>query len=490
MKIASLAHRLRRSAAPLAAALAIALIGACGSGDQLARTGGGGTGIASVGGTVTGFGSVIVDGERWDDRRARVEIERSPAAGMVVAETRLGQRVVIESANAGVADRIQLDPEVIGRVSETSPSATPPQFKVAGQTVLVNADPAAGPVTVFDGVAGVAALQPDDAVEVHGSQRFDVALNRYVVQASRVEKLATLPANLVRVAGTVTRNSAVDRRFVLGELTVSALPGTVQVPANRALADGQRVVVWGAGPLGSSAGGPTLTADFIRIVERSTGGNGRSQITGNVSRYDANALTLEVGGLRVNARAAIVVPANLTLADGRYVIATGEFDTAGVLQARQIRIRRGDASDSEISLEGSITDFASQANFRVRGVGVDASGVSPLAACPAGGLANGLFVEVGGRINVADGRVIAERLRCVADPAGRVLTLEGSASNVNAAAQSFTLTPAAGAARTVVWSDATYFDGVTAATLAGSSVQVEGYQDGANFIALKIKRRS
>lgn len=490
MNTASIALRMQRWLAPLGAAVALSLVASCGGGDQVARTGGGGTGIASVGGAVTGFGSVVVDGERWDDRRARVEIERSPAAGMVVAETRLGQRVVIESANAGVADRIQLDPEVIGRVSETSPAATPPQFKVAGQTVLVNADPAAGPVTVFDGVAGVAALQPDDAVEVHGSARFDVALNRYVVLASRVEKLAALPANLVRVAGTVTRNSAVDRRFVLGELTVSALAGTVQVPANRALADGQRVVVWGTGPLGSSASGPTLTADFIRIVERSAGGNGRSQITGNVSRYDANALTLEVGGQRVNARAAIVVPANLTLADGRYVIATGDFDTAGVLQARQVRIRRGDASDSEITLEGSITDYQGLASFRVRGVGIDASGVSPLAACPAGGLANGQFVEVGGRINVADGRVIAERLRCVADPAGRVLTLEGSASNVNATAQSFTLTPAAGSPRTVVWTSTTYFDGVTAATLAGSSLQVEGFQDGANFVAQKIRRRS
>lgn len=489
MKTGSIALRIHRWFAPLGAAVALSLVASCG-GDQVARTGGGGTGIASVGGAVTGFGSVVVEGERWDDRRARVEIERSPAAGMVLAEMRLGQRVVIESANAGVADRIQLDPELIGRVSETSPAANPPQFKAAGQTVLVNADPAAGPVTVFDGVAGVAALQIGDAIEVHGSARFDAALNRYVLLASRVEKLATLPANLVRVAGTVTGHSAIERRFVLGELTVSALPGTVQVPANRALADGQRVVVWGVGPLGSSASGPTLTADYIRIVERSTGGTGRSQVSGNVSRYDANALTLEVGGMRVNARAATVVPASQALTDGRYVIATGEFDTAGVLQARQIRIRRGDASDSEITLEGSITDYQSRASFRVRGVGIDASSVSPLAACPASGLANGLFVEVGGRVNVADGRVIAERLRCVLDPAGRVLTLEGSASDVDATAQSFTLTPAAGSARTVVWTATTYFGGVTAGTLAGSSVQVEGYQDGANFVALKIRRHS
>jgi hypothetical protein len=489
MKIESLARRVRHGLAPLATALAASLVVACGSGDQLARTGGGGTGIASVGGTVTGFGSVVVDSDRWDDRRARVEIERSPGAGQVLAETKLGQRVLIESTTAGVADRIELDPEVIGRVTETSPTAVPPQFKVAGQTVLVNVDPAVGPVTVFDGASGVAALLAGDAVEVHGSQRFDAALNRYVVLASRVERLATLPANLVRVAGTVSALSAVDRRFVLGELTVTALSSTVQVPANRTLANGQRVVVWSDDPFGSGSGGPTLTADFIRIVERSTGGGGRSQLSGNVSRLDPNALTFEAAGMRVNARAAIIVPASQTLTDGRYVIVNGEFDNAGVLQARQVRIRRGDASDSAITLEGSITDFQSIASFRVRGVGVDATGVSPLSACPASGLANGLFVEISGRINVADGRVIGERLRCVPDPSGRVLTLEGAAGNVNASAQSFTLTPGTGGAWVVAWTANTYFEGVTAATLAGRTVSVEGFADGANFIALKIKLR-
>ena len=470
-------------------ALVVALLAGCGGDEQIARTGGSGTGVATTIGTVTGFGSVIVDGAGWDERNARIETERNPAAGPVAAEVRLGQRVQIESSMPGSADRIVIEPDVIGRVSEVSAAAVPPRFKVAGQTVLINADAAAGPVTLFDGAAGIGALQAGDAVEVHGSARFDATIGRYVFVASRVERLASLPAGMVRVSGVVTSYSAADRRFVLGELSVSAVASTLVVPANRALANGQRVVAWSDDPLGAGAAGPTLTADFIRIVERSTAGSEPSEIAGVVGRFDPNALTLEVDGVPVNARASRVVPASQSLADGRYVIARGSFDAMGVLQAAQVRIRTGNAADTEIRLDGTITDFVSVSDFRVRGVAVNASGVNALAACPAAGLSNGLFVEIGGRIDPAQGRVVAERLRCVASAVGRVVTIEGLAGDVSSAARSFTLAPSGGPVRTVGWTDLTYFDGVTPATLAGRTLSVDGFGDGNSLTAIKIRLR-
>jgi hypothetical protein len=220
------------------------LLAACG-GDEVARTGGGGTGIASTGGggTVTGFGSLIVDGERWDDRAARVEVERSPSPGPGgcprPARAAGGDRLHQPRYRRAGADRRDSDRVV----SEISAAATPPQFKVAGQTVRVNLDANAGPVTVFEGVSGLSgatALQVADAVEVHGSSLFDAQLNRYVIVASRVEKLASLPANLVRVSGVVQDYVAASGRFKLGELTVTlgqrkragaGQPGARQRPA-------------------------------------------------------------------------------------------------------------------------------------------------------------------------------------------------------------------------------------------------------------------
>lgn len=475
-----------RCALALAATIALA---ACGGGEQIARTGGSGTGIASAGGTVTGFGSVIVDGETWDDRDARVEVEVNPATGFSAAESRLGQRVEIEYATRGTAQRVLLQAEVIGRVSEISAGATPPQFKVAGQTVRINTDADLGPITVFEGVAGVAALQLNDVVEVHGSSRFDTQASRYVIVASRVEKRATLPAGLVRVSGVVEGHSAAQNRFRLGELSVALTPGTVLVPANRALADGQRVVVWSDDPLGGTPSAPTLTADYVRILERgSVSGSERSDIAGVISRFNAGTLSFEIGGIRVNARSAIIVPASQSLADGRYVVATGSFDGNGVLQATQVRIRSRGGNDVEVELKGSITDFVSAADFRVRGVPVDASGASPRPGCPAT-LANGLYVEVEGRVSASTGRVQAERLRCIDNPAGRVLTVEGTASAVSTVTRSFTLTGATGPTRSVSWTPLTFFEGVTPETLAGASVQVDGYGVGPTLVATKVRRR-
>ena len=58
----------------LASALAASLLIACGGGIDLAGgVGSGGSGLAE--GTITGFGSVIVDGTRYDDSAAQVLVE-------------------------------------------------------------------------------------------------------------------------------------------------------------------------------------------------------------------------------------------------------------------------------------------------------------------------------------------------------------------------------------------------------------------------------
>jgi hypothetical protein len=473
--------------------LAAGLLAACG-GDEVARTGGGGTGIASNGGggTVTGFGSLIVDGERWDDRAARVEVERSPTLGLVAARAKLGQRVEIDYTSRGIAERVLIAATVIGQVSEISATATPPQFKVAGQTVRVNLDATAGPITAFEGVSGLsgaAALQVADVVEVHGSTQFDAQLNRHVIVASRVEKLPGLPAGLIRVSGVVQDYVAASGRFKLGELTVTLGSGSVLVPANRVLANGQQVVVWSDDPLGTSASGPTLVADHVRVIDPAATASGatRTRIAGSVSRLNLAAATFEVGGIAVNARSAIVVPANQSLADGRYVIIDGSFDSANVMQASLVRLRAGGNNDIEVELSGTITDFIGIDNFRVRGVAVTAAGVSPLSACPAGGLAAGLYVEIEG--NVAGDRVEAERVRCVSNPTG-IVTVIGVASAVSTTARTFTLTSAASATQSVRWTGTTYFEGVTADTLSASTVAVEGYASGGGLVATSIIRRN
>lgn len=461
----------------LCAALGLA---ACGGGLQLASGGVGEGGTGIVIGTTTGFGSVVVDGVAWDDRQARIEVETDPRAPAELADLKLGQRVELEYVQPDLARRIRIDAAAIGPIAAIEPAAG--QLTVAGQTVRVNMDPLAGPVTLFEGVAGLADLAAADIVEIHGTPRFDAAAGRSVVLASRIEKRAALPAGLIRVAGKLQDYDPATRRFRLGDLTVAAGAALI-VPANRSLANGQSVVVWSDAPLGA---GPTLDARFVRILERASPDR-EVQIAGPVSRYDAANARFEIGDIAVNARAATVEPASQALADGQYVAVKGRFGDDGVLFASKVKIRRPGAGDVEIELKGTITDFVGAADFRVRGVRVDAA-AARLTACPPTGLAADLYVEIQGAVH--GGRVVASQVNCRSEPGtGAVVERKGRAGNVDVAARSFTLAPVAGAAIAVAWTDTTLFVAPLApSTLEARDVEVTGYFGaGGVFTARRIE---
>lgn len=474
------------------ALLAIVVMVLAGCTGEEVGVGSGGTGggpTSSVTGAVTGFGSIFIDGQAWDDRAATVEVELDPRQAAVPAEVGLGQRVEIESSMAGAADRIRLQAAVVGRVSEVMASATPPTFKVAGQTVRLNADANAGPVTVVDGYASLAQMAVNDAVEVHGVPVFDTATSRNLIVASRVQKLASLPGGLLRIAGVVEgyQPASAVPTFRLGELTVSVESNTVVVPANRALANGQSVVVASNKAI---TAGPRLAADAIRIRDRMpAGGPARTELSGVVSRYDPAAASFEIAGVPVDARAARITPANQQLANNLYVIVGGSFNGNGVLVAESVRIRSRGNNDVEVELRGTITDYVSIASFKVRDVLVNGTGAR-VSDCPVG-LANDLYVELKGRVEAPSGAVRAEQIECKTPPGAATLTVTGLASAVNATARTFTVTPTQGAARSVQWTPITHFTGtLSPANLEGTQVEVEGYGSGAVLVAKKVKRKN
>ena len=395
-------HRL----AVLALAAATTFVGACGGGGGgEAGVGTGGSGYAV--GTVTGFGSVIIDGTAWNDSGARVQVENNPASGPVAAAARLGQRVQIEYETEPDAKVVEIGAAAIGTVQAVDISVTPPLLRVAGQIVQLNLDFDAGPVTLFEGYASAAAISPGDIVEVHGTPVPTGA--SYVLQASRIEKLTALPAGSVRVQNVVQQFNAAARTMRLGDITVSTATASV-LPMGATIANGRTVTVWARPPAGA---GTTLTAEFVRVRDLSTNTK-PSDLSGTVTSLDAAARTFDIAGVRVNAVTAMVVPANLALANGNFVVVRGSFRSDGSLIATQVRIRRKGTTpgfDYEVSLTGPISDFVSLADFRVRGVRVDASGATQR-ACAGNNviIGNGLNVEIGGAI-VGD-KVVADLLFC------------------------------------------------------------------------------
>jgi hypothetical protein len=172
------------------------LIAACNGGTSIAGgVGSGGTGVAE--GAVSGFGSVIVAGVEYDDTDANVVVEN--AQGQTeVTEAKLGQRVRIKHSKTGVADTIQVLPQLRGTASGAQDAQG--VFQLLGQTVqIVSTSDTQNTATVLDGLTAVAS---GDELEVHGNWIFDNARNYSVLIATRIEKLSTA-ADPVMVSGIV-----------------------------------------------------------------------------------------------------------------------------------------------------------------------------------------------------------------------------------------------------------------------------------------------
>lgn len=473
-------------------------IGACLTALTLAACGGGSTSTSNTAGTVTGntaigtitgFGSIVVDGVHYDDSAAGAQRESSPDS-MTTTDTKLGQRVVLNFDDKDAAVKIEVRPELEGKVSSVDVANS--RFVVNGITVLVNSDAAAGTVTVFgDGYTKLDDVKTDDFVEVHGMPKLDTsagaAPNSYVVQATRVEKESGTPSaqTWARASGIVQDLAVSDTAttFKLGGLTVDATGAKVR-PQDKQLANGQYVSVLSSEPVANA----TMKAKGVRIHKHGkSGSSDRVRLAGAISEFSAESMTFQLAGVTVNAKDAKLEPTGLSLANGRFVRAIGVFDDNGVLVAAEIKGR--DLSKPDVELIGAIANFNSAADFTVRGVPVDASDAQ-LKDCPPSGLANDQVVEIHAGIGSSSAKVIASSVECKGSveqaPAGMVIELKGMAAAADETAKTFTLS-AFERSIVVSYDDATFFDGgLTPATVGGKQVSVEGTPTGPG--ALKAKK--
>jgi hypothetical protein len=479
------ASQFQNIASAVVVALLTAALTSCGGG-----VGSGGTGqevVTSTGptvGTVNGFGSVIVDGLSYDNRTAPVVSETAPNRDSA-AEVKIGHRVSVDVAASAptVATQVRVDATVVGTISDISTTAAAPQIMVLGQTISLNAVGTAGPITQFGGgYLQAADLRVGDAVEVHAVLLRLAASNP--LQATRIDKLAALPAYL-RVSGLVTATTA--NTVSIGALNLDATKAVV-LPAGNAVAVGQTISVWAVPhPLALPAPGTVvLQATQIRIRGLSVAGADNT-VSGAVSRLEAAAKTFNLGSLLVNYANAAVTPSGASITNSRYVQVRGTSAADGTLNATTINVRDA-GSDAEAELKGNISAWvAATKRFTLRGVSVDASAAT-LKNCPAtgfGGFVNGLFVEVKGAVSATGVR--ASSIQCGDEPAEATVEREGIAGTVDVTVKIFQITPEKGPAINVKWTDATYFGGLTPATLSGKKVQAEGALVGGVLMATKVK---
>ncbi|MEO7497547.1 MAG: DUF5666 domain-containing protein, partial [Massilia sp.] len=439
-------------------------------------------GQSTVSGTVTGFGSVIVDGVRIENAAVAANKEKIDGT-LELAELKLGQHVEVEHDGSLVATKVRVNAEAEGAVSAVDTTAK--TITVLGQLITINTDPTLGPVTVFDGYAALANVVVGDKVEIHALIKTD-ATGKVTMQATRIEK-KTAPNPVDLVNGNIRDLSTSAKTFRLANLLVDYGSASI-LPANAVLANGAEVQL--ALPAGTVAGTTAVKASVIKVRDHKAEVGAKDvELGGVISTVDTATKTLTINGAKIDVSAAVFDQAGKTFADLKvdaYVVIKGTYTADGVLKAARVVLRGTDQKDTAAELHGTVTNFVSAANFTVRGVKVDATGVVlDAASCGTSKLGSELQVGVIGTMN-ASGLVKATTIKCEkTDGALIVLSRLGTVSNVDASAKSFSLTTSK-ETLTMKWTSSTVFRDVEAATLAGKAVEVEGTTSAGVWTITKI----
>jgi hypothetical protein len=370
-------------------------------------------------GTVTGFGSVIIDGQKFDDSAANVKIDTNPAApdSATLSDLKLGMQVEGTVSNGTLTD-VVVRASARGTVGLVNLALG--TFTVFQQTVTVVTTGATP--TVFDGLSGLSALAVGDVVEVHGT----VDANKQIV-ATRVERKATGDlASGVRIGGVLVTLDAAAKTFKLGDLTVNYASATL-LPAGTTLAVGQVIAVYADK---APTAGSDLVAKTVKVAGTEEGGS--VGVGGPVMAYTSLS-DFTVAGVRVDASAAVFETGSAAdLKLGVSVAVEGKI-TAGVLKASKARVLKTSV-DVKASLAGAVTDFVNNTSFKVRGAPVDAS-----AAAYTGGtasdLGNGANVKVTGKI--VGEMLKADTVEFTSLPPTGAITLKGEIRDLDAKTGSF-----------------------------------------------------
>lgn len=373
------------------------LVPGCGGGVD---SGGTGREVSSFAtGPISGFGSVVVNGVRYDD--SHTSIVDAGGAALSADSLKLGAAVQIDSDQpvlvAGrlqaTASRIRVGEEVLGRIDSIDLAQS--RLVVIGQSVQRVG------LTVLseDLAAGLAALRVGDIVRVYGQT--DPAAARIV--ASRIERLASVPGFSVR--GAVASLDRVRRSLRINGLPVS-LAGMADSALPAALADGDvvRIALDNAAVSGTYSA-RSVVRDALTLPDRE-----HVQIEGRVGRVSSST-EFTVDGVTVDATGASFPNGTAGLRAGARVEVEGRA-SSGRLLARSVKLESDDSDDDEaIELEGTVSALDRLARtFVLRGVTVDYGQSPRFEGGTEADLAVNRKVAVKGRLSADQTRVVATRV--------------------------------------------------------------------------------
>lgn len=388
-------------------AAALTIIAACGGGGSSNNSPPPATGqtvpvISS--GTVTGFGSVFVNGVRFETSTAAFTINGKPGTQ---ADLRVGHVVTVhghrDDTGNSTADRIDFDDLVKGPVASVDAAAG--TLVVLGQTVLTDAD------TSFDDNitgASLAGLNAGDIVEVSGMRRADGD-----IQATRIE---AKPAGTVfEVTGVASNVDTAAHKLNVNALVVDYSAATVRDFPNGQPSNGDLVEAKGNSVNASGE----LVASSIELKRdpEDAGAGMQVEIEGLITRF-VSATDFDVSGKPVttNSSTRFENGSAADLALNVKVEAEGQVDANGVLVATQVQLEHQASS----RIEARVDSVDAAANKLVV-LGIDVTvnattrvedkGDQPVSSFNLGSIVAGDFVEVrGAELPAESNDVVAARL--------------------------------------------------------------------------------
>ena len=398
----SLRRSLRRPVGQLIAQLACtaALLAGCGGGGD-AGPSSGGTGAAApassfAAGPITGFGSIIVNGVRFDDSAAVVSDDEGGASSKDLL--RLGMTATVKGGaisddGTGArarASEISFGAAVVGPVSVVNAAAK--NLVVLGQTVLVL------DTTVIDArlVGGFAGIAVGSVLEVHGT--LDATTRS--ITATRLEPTVAVAGYKLR--GIVAGLDTTAKTFTIGSALIS-YAGVTAVPANLAnglllrvrLQTAQVAGAWVATRLGDAR---------PRVADAD-----EAHLEGSITAFTSSA-AFSVNGIPVDATNARFPNGTAGIVLGAQVEVEGS-SANGVVVARSVAIEDHEARHAEgFELHGAITALdATAKTFVLRAITVSyaAAGIEYRKGTEAQ-LAVGVQLEVRGMLS-ADGTHLQAR---------------------------------------------------------------------------------
>ena len=282
-------------------------------------------------GTITGFGSVFVNGVKFNTDNASVF--RGDDQLNDVRELDIGMIVRVEgSIDDKIASSVRFEDDVKGPADGP---ATGDGFSVMGQTIVTDAG------TVFNNTSltGIAA---GDILEISGLRNANDAI------VARFVERKTSPANVNRysVIGTVRNLDTTSRTFRIDDLTVSYSAADVNDLPSGNPADGQLVEVKDDSKT-YAPGSLSLAATKVEPQNRlgSAGVPGaRAEIESIVTRVNSSS-EFEIGGILVRTTASTLflfgTPDNIVA--GARLEVEGVLGSGGVLQANKVKFEDNDA---------------------------------------------------------------------------------------------------------------------------------------------------